>query len=83
MSPSEYLQRQAALVQERRITVGAAQARLLTAGPEQPSAVLLLTGAGRGVRTDTALVLPMLARRHRVAALELADLRDPWGDGPA
>ncbi|PPG70563.1 hypothetical protein C5C31_05090 [Rathayibacter rathayi] len=83
MTRSEYLRRQAELVREERVEAAGAAVRLLSAGPEGSRAVLLLTGVGRGARSDTALLLPMLARRHRVAALELADLRDPWLDGPA
>lgn len=78
---SEFLDRQAGLVQESRITA-AASMRLLTAGGPNASTVLLITGPGRGARTDTALLLPMLARQHRAAAVELADLADPWREGP-
>lgn len=80
--PSDYLARQAALVGEETVLSGGARVRMLTAGSVQPSVVLLVTGAGRGARADTSLLLPLLARRHRVAALELADLDDPWADGP-
>jgi pimeloyl-ACP methyl ester carboxylesterase len=83
MTRSEYLRRQAELVREERIESDGAAVRLLTAGAESPRAVLLLTGVGRGARSDTGLLMPMLARRHRVAALELADLGDPWLNGPA
>lgn len=80
---SEFLARQAALVEESVVEVGGDAVRLYFAGYAPGAAVLLLTGPGRGVRADTALLLPMLARRHRVAALELGDLVDPWRDGPA
>ncbi|MDY0911546.1 alpha/beta hydrolase [Rathayibacter festucae] len=55
--------------------------RLHSGGEPSTAVVLLVTGPGRGARADGALLLPMLARRHRVAAVELADLRDPLRDG--
>ncbi|SMH32352.1 Pimeloyl-ACP methyl ester carboxylesterase [Rathayibacter oskolensis] len=78
---AEFLERQAALVRESTVDVGGAPVRLLSAGAPSTSLVLLVTGPGRGVRADSALLLPMLARRRRVAALELADLADPGRDG--
>lgn len=76
-----FLERQASLVAESSVLVGGRTVRVWTAG--SGPAVLLLTGPGRGARADAALLLPMLARRRRVAALELADLADPSEDGPA
>lgn len=79
---TEFLARQAALVEESVVEVGDDSVRLWIAGHADGPVVLLAAGPGRGARTDAALLLPMLARRHRVAALELADLGDPWRDGP-
>lgn len=77
---SAYLERQAALISESTITVGDDAVRLHSGGEPASAVVLLVTGPGRGARADGALLLPMLARRHRVAALELADLHDPLQD---
>ncbi|NQX15023.1 alpha/beta fold hydrolase [Rathayibacter sp. VKM Ac-2857] len=80
---SAYLERQAALIQESSLTVGDDTVRLYSGGEPATDVVLLATGPGRGARADGALLLPMLARRHRVAAVELADLRDPLRDAPS
>jgi pimeloyl-ACP methyl ester carboxylesterase len=79
---SAYLERQAALIRESSLTVGDDTVRLHCGGEPATDVVLLVTGPGRGARADGALLLPMLARRHRVAAVELADLRDPLRDAP-
>lgn len=78
---TEFLERQASLVHETALSVGDDSVRCFTAGPVGTSVVVLVTGPGRGARSDAALLLPMLARRRRVAAIELADLTDPWRDG--
>ncbi|MBO0985785.1 alpha/beta fold hydrolase [Rathayibacter sp. SD072] len=75
-----FLDRQASLVTESRVLLDDRPVRLWTAG--DGPVVVLLTGPGRGARADGVLLLPMLARRRRVAALELLDLEDPWRDGP-
>ncbi|KQQ05068.1 MULTISPECIES: alpha/beta fold hydrolase [unclassified Rathayibacter] len=76
---AEFLARQAAIVHDESIDVGGRAMRLLTAGEPSADVVLLVTGPGRGVQADTALLLPMLARRRRVAALDLEGLDDPVG----
>ncbi|MBF4461775.1 MULTISPECIES: alpha/beta fold hydrolase [unclassified Rathayibacter] len=77
----EFLRRQAGLVRESQIRVAGSRVRLFTAGEASGSVVMLVTAPGRGAAEDGALLLPLLARRHRVAALELADLARPWPDG--
>ncbi|WKK71913.1 alpha/beta hydrolase [Rathayibacter oskolensis] len=76
---AEFLERQASVVSDESILVGGRPVRLLTAGRPDASVVLLVTGPGRGLQDDTALLLPMLARRRRVAALDLERLDDHVG----
>ncbi|QHC59583.1 alpha/beta hydrolase [Rathayibacter sp. VKM Ac-2760] len=79
---SAYLERQAALIRESTVVVGGRALRLHAGGEPSTSVVLLLTGPGRRAGRRRAPAADARARRHRVAALELADLADPWLDAP-
>ncbi|PPI56239.1 alpha/beta fold hydrolase [Rathayibacter toxicus] len=78
---TEFRATQAGLVQQITLSISGAPVRLYAAGPQRAPLVLLVTGPGRGAREDTAFLLPLLARRHRVAALELLDVPEPWHEG--